>query len=161
MVLQVSRISDNDALFGNRSWQNKVRTGGGKIREKDHGLLDYKFFCFNGKVEFLYVMGDRSVGDKVSVSIYDKDFHRIDVKRVGDQLLLDVRRPDNFDELRDIAEQLAKDFPHVRVDLYDCENKVYFGEMTFYNASGYMRYEPDEFDYTLGIKFKLPRIRTC
>jgi hypothetical protein len=54
------------------------------------------------------------------------------------------------------AEKLSKKFPHVRVDLYSIEGNIIFGELTFFNASGYMKFEPDKFDYELGEKFKLP-----
>lgn len=140
----------------------KKLLGGGKIgtvrivlqmSKDEHGLLDYKFFCFNGKVEILYVMGNRRVGEEVSVSVFDRDFQKLDVKRKGDQLLTDVVKPRNYLELRKTAETIAQGFPHVRVDLYDCQDKIFFGEMTFYNASGYMRYDPDLFDYELGQKF--------
>lgn len=127
------------------------------ITEPDNpnGLLDYKFFCFDGKTEFLYVMGNRKIGDSVCVNIYDRDFNLLPVQRVGDKPLQNIYKPDNYEEMRAIAEQLASDFPHVRVDLYDINNRVYFGELTFYNASGYMQYEPDEFDISVGEKFHL------
>lgn len=123
--------------------------------ENKHGLLDYKFFCFNGRAEFIYVMGDRNVGDKVSVSIFNRDFKRLKVKRVGDNALPDIQKPHNFSEMCQTAEILSQDFPHVRVDLYNNKGKINFGELTFYNASGYMKYEPDKFDYLLGSKFKI------
>ena len=123
--------------------------------QAEHGLIDYKFFCFDGKVEFLYVMADRKVGNSVSVGIYDRDFKLLPVQRTGDALLADIPRPANFEELIVTAEQLASVFPHVRVDLYDQHEQIRFGELTFYNASGYMKYEPDEFDYTVGNFFCL------
>ena len=119
------------------------------------GLRDYKFFCFDGKVEFIYIMGDREVGNKVSVSILDRNFQLMPIKRVGDELFNHIEKPSNYDELLEIAETLAYEFPHVRVDLYNENEKVLFGELTFYNASGYMKYEPDEFDYEIGDKFML------
>lgn len=117
------------------------------------GLKDYKFFCFHGKVEFVYVMGDRKVGDKVSVTILDRNFQPLLVKRVGDELFQHIEKPDNYEELLSIAETLSQEFPHVRVDLYDENEKILFGELTFYNASGYMKYDPDEFDFEIGRKF--------
>lgn len=57
-----------------------------------------------------------------------------------------------------VAEILSAEFPHVRVDLYDVGGKVYFGELTFFNASGYMKYKPDEFDMEIGKKIKLQRM---
>ena len=119
------------------------------------GLIDYKFFCFNGKIEFLYVMGYRDVGNKVHVGIYSKDFIKMPVLRCGDADIGYINKPDNFDEMILIAEKLAADFPHVRVDLYNNDGKILFGELTFYNASGYMSYEPDSFDFSIGSLFTL------
>ncbi len=119
------------------------------------GLLDYKFFCFNGRVEFLFVTGDRRVGQSVSLTFFDRDFKQLPVKRVGDKLLEGIKRPANFDRMVAVAERLSEGFPHVRVDLYDQDDVIRFGELTFYNASGYMKYEPDEFDLEAGEKFLL------
>ncbi len=127
------------------------------IREKGlkKGLNDYKFFCFDGKIEFLYVMGNRKLGEKVSVCLFDKDFRELPVVRVGDAPITGLKKPADFEKMKRIAEILSQDFPHVRVDLYDVDGKVYFGELTFYNASGYMKYEPDEFDLEIGRKWRL------
>lgn len=116
-------------------------------------LEDYKFFCFNGNIEFLYVMGERVIGEAVKVGIFDEKFNLLPVKRVGDELYKNFSKPDNYEEMKRIAEILAKDFPHVRVDLYSVGNKILFGELTFYNASGYMKYEPDSFDFDIGKSF--------
>lgn len=123
--------------------------------DERHGLLDYKFFCFEGKTEFLYVMGDRKVGEKVKVRLLDREFNRLPVLRVGDADLGEVEKPNNFSQMLMIAQKLSEDFPHTRVDLYNIDGRILFGELTFYNASGYMKYEPDEFDYDIGNKFKL------
>ena len=53
------------------------------------------------------------------------------------------------------AELLSKPFPHARIDFYDIKGKILFGEVTFYHSSGYMQFEPDDFDYELGGKFKI------
>ena len=127
--------------------------------EAESGLIDYKFFCFDGKVEFLYVMGDRSVGQSVKVTIFDRAFNKPPVRRVGDQEFPGVRKPENFDEMIKAAEKLAEGLPHVRVDLYNDKGKILFGEMTFYNASGYMEYDPDSFDIEIGSKFKMSEVK--
>ncbi len=126
------------------------------VPEKDaNGLLDYKFFCFNGKVVFLYVMGNRKIGENVCVSIFDRQFRLMKVHRDGDATLEGVKKPKNYDEMIYTAEKLASDFPHVRVDLYNNNGIIKFGELTFYNASGYMKYVPDKFDYIVGQQFVL------
>ena len=120
------------------------------------GLVDYKFFCFDGKVEFVYAMCDRKLGDSIKVGIFDRNFKKLKVSRVGDpDLPVKIQKPANFDRMVEIAELLASEFPHVRVDLYNNRGIVNFGELTFYNASGYMKYDPDSFDYYIGKKFKL------
>lgn len=98
-------------------------------------------------------MGERVIGEAVKVGIFDEKFNLLPVKRVGDELYKNFSKPDNYEEMKRIAEILAKDFPHVRVDLYSVGNKILFGELTFYNASGYMKYEPDSFDFDIGKSF--------
>ena len=63
-----------------------------------------------------------------------------------------IEKPKNFERMKEIAEELSKDFPHVRVDFFNVNGEIIFGELTFYNASGYTRFTPDEFDYKLGEK---------
>ncbi len=121
-------------------------------------LRDYKFFCFNGRVEFVYVMGDRQVGQSVRVSIYDRDLRLLPVRRVGDAPYEAADLPDNYPEMRAVAEKLAEDFPHVRVDLYNVDGQIRFGELTFYNASGYMQFDPDSFDLEIGDRWDISNL---
>jgi hypothetical protein len=89
--------------------------------------------------------------------IYSPEFEQLPYNRIEEaSLQLEEGKPENFDEMIKIAERLAEDFPHVRVDLYNIKGRIIFGEMTFYNDSGYMKYDPDEFDYLAGEKFVLP-----
>lgn len=64
--------------------------------------------------------------------------------------------PENYGRMLELAECLASSFPHVRVDLYNVEGRIYFGELTFYDGSGYMCFRPDSFDTELGSRFRLP-----
>lgn len=127
--------------------------GAGNVK-KD--VSDYKFFCFNGKVFYIYGISDRKVGVSAQFGIYDRDFKKLDVSR-NDERPQDVPllKPLNFDIMIFIAECLSKDFPHVRVDLYNFEGKIYFGELTFYDGSGYMTFTPDSFDFDLGKCFDI------
>ncbi len=126
------------------------------IQNGNQELNDYKFFCFGGKVGFLYVTGNRIPGQAVSIGIYSPDFEKLPVKRVGDEDYTGAKKPENYAEMIRIAEKLSEDFPHVRVDLYNVNGRIYFGELTFYNASGYMVFDPDEFDVQAGRLFILP-----
>lgn len=125
--------------------------------KRENSLVDYKFFCFNGEPYCLYVMNERFTDDGVRQNIYDLDFKVMPYMRVKIKpIRTDIKKPENFDEMLDIARTLSKDFPYVRVDLYDIDGKIYFGEMTFFPESGYYDFEPDEFDFVLGEKFELP-----
>ena len=123
-----------------------------------HGLLSYKIFCFGGKARFIYVIADIKDGFfDAGYGIYSPEFERLPYNRVGEvSLQLEEGKPKNFEKMIEVAEQLAADFPHVRVDLYNVDGEIIFGEMTFYNDSGYMRYDPDEFDFEVGKMFVLP-----
>ena len=63
------------------------------------------------------------------------------------------QKPVNLEPMIAIARKLAKPFPHVRVDLYNVDGKIYFGELTFYTSSGYINFEPDNVDFILGNYF--------
>ena len=121
------------------------------------GLIDYKFFCFNGEVECLYIIADRDLGTDCGLGIFRKSFEKIDAVRTDEiPLRSEMSKPQNFSEMVDLAEMLAKDFPHVRIDMYNVNGKIIFGEFTFYDGSGYQVYSPDSFDFTLGDQFLLP-----
>ena len=119
-------------------------------------LCDYKFFCFNGKVEYIYGLSDRNLGQSVQLGVYNRKFEKLDVSR-NDERPQDkpLSKPLNFDKMISLAEILSKDFPHVRVDLYNIAGNIYFGELTFYDGSGYMTFNPDSFDEEMGMKFDI------
>ena len=125
--------------------------------EEEGGLIDYKFFCFNGRAEYLYVIADRALGNDAGFGIFTYDFIRTEYMRVGERKLIrEVQKPNNYDEMIRIAEKLSESFPHARVDMYNRNGKIIFGEITFFSGSGYISFEPDEFDYLMGEKFVLP-----
>lgn len=113
------------------------------------GISDYKFFCFNGKPHCIAYDIDRYIGHKRN--FYDIEWNNLhvstDCETFDDNL---VPRPEGLEEMTKVAEILSKDFPFVRVDLYYIKGKVYFGELTFYPWSGYVKFSPQEFDYQLG-----------
>ena len=121
---------------------------------KSNEILDYKFFCFSGKIGFVYGISDRQFGQSAKIGIYDRDFNKIDVYRTDERPQeTPLPKPINYDFMRKIAECLSSEFPEVRVDLYNINGKIYFGELTFYDGSGYMGFEPDSFDFEAGNYF--------
>lgn len=100
------------------------------------GLIDYKFFCFDGKVQYLYVICNRVLGQGAQFGIFDAQFHLLPVSRNDEKKLsVKIDKPENFDELVICAEKLSKPFPEARIDLYDVNNKILFGEITFFDGS--------------------------
>lgn len=126
-------------------------------KDKNNDLVDYKFICFNGEVFCVFVNAERKSDEDMRFGIYSKDFNHLPYRRKG---LRDTdntfEKPINYNKMVEIAEELSKEFPHVRVDLYNIDGKIYFGELTFFHGSGYIEFEPDEFDFILGKKFVLP-----
>lgn len=126
-------------------------------KDKNNDLIDYKFICFSGKVACVFVNAERDSDVGMRFGIYNREFKHLPYRRKG---LRDIEssfsKPDNYERMLEIAEKLSADFPHVRVDLYNLDGKIYFGEMTFFHGSGYIDFEPDEFDFILGEQFLLP-----
>ena len=126
--------------------------------ENKGGLIDYKFFCFDGNVAYMYVIAERKLGNGAEIGIYDTSFNQLDVSRLDEKTLNRfIEKPSNFEKLKSVAERLSGKFPEARIDLYDCYGEILFGEITFYDGSGYMKYNPDEFDFKLGDRFELTK----
>lgn len=117
----------------------------------DAGLEDYKIFCFDGEPYCIVHDGERYIGHKRN--FYDLDWHNLHIGSDCESFGNDAPRPDTLGEMLHVARVLSSGFPFVRVDLYSVGGKVYFGEMTFYPWSGYVQYDPDEFDFRLGSRF--------
>ena len=130
--------------------------------ESNEILYDYRFFCFNGKPEFLYVSIDGTIDEsgysdkKIKKGFFDFDFKRLYFMKEETEAFNFLNKPKNFDEMIRIAQVLAKEFPFVRVDLYNIDGNIRFGEMTFTPSSGFASYYTDEALLELGKKIKLP-----
>ena len=121
---------------------------------REDKIVDYKFFCFNGRFEFLEVIIDR-VG-KPKANFYDRTFKKIPLVRSHPNFTESIKKPDNFNEMVKVVEELSKGFPHVRIDLYSVNNSIYFGEYTFTTGDGFGLFHPEKYDYEYG---KLIRLR--
>lgn len=112
-------------------------------------LIDYKFFCFNGKPKLLYCQTTNDDGWE-NISFYDCNWNMLPIKRKGHDLAEYMERPNNFEEMFNIAEKLSEPFPFVRVDLYVVDEQIFFSEFTFVPTGGLMQFEDDRIDYELG-----------
>lgn len=119
-------------------------------------LRDYKILCFNGRPEYIICVDGRHTEHYCHV-VYDTHWQKQNVVIGESSAAANYDRPDNLEQMLEIARKLSEDFPAVRVDIYSIEGRIYFGELTFFPWSGYMKFEPDKFDFTLGDKFVLPK----
>ena len=126
------------------------------VDESGTELKDYKFFCFNGEPKYMLLVSGRQAGNK-RFDYFDLNWNHLPVHDVGcpgaERL---PAKPDNFEEMIFIAKKLSKGMTHVRVDFYNINCKVFFGELTFFDGSGLCVYDPREWDFKFGQFLKLP-----
>ena len=125
------------------------------IENKDKSdLLEYNIFCFNGIPKLVSVC----YGDKEKNrfnDFYDSDFNKLDLRCIYNASNVILDKPKQFDKMKEIASILSKDIPHLRVDFYLCNNKIYLGELTFFHFAGFTKFEPKNYEITLGDYLKL------
>ena len=124
--------------------------------KENRPLIDYRFLCFDGVVKLIFVdietaAKDGSHSPYAKRNIYDKKFNYLDIKVSRDSFDKSmIIKPKNFDEMIKCAEKLASPFPFCRVDLYNIDGKIYFGEITFYPGGANQIVEPEEWEVKLG-----------
>lgn len=118
-------------------------------------LRDYKFMCFNGKVKCSFVCTERYSHDGLKVTFFDREWKKMPFGRHYPVSKEEIEKPQNYEKMIYLSEVLAKDIPFVRVDFYEIDGKVYFGEMTFYPGSGFEEFNPAKWDEIIGSWLKL------
>lgn len=128
------------------------------IDERLGELKDYKFFCFNGEPKYLFIASDRNKGkQEVKFDYFDIDFNRLPLRQAAHpNSTYDIERPKTYHEMVRIAAELSKGIPQVRIDLYEVNGHVYFGEYTFFHHGGMVPFVPEEYDYIWGDQITLP-----
>ena len=114
----------------------------------DTSIEDYKFFCFDGVPRILLVATDRE--KDLRFDFFDMDFNHLDIHRSHPNSDKPIARPENFEELKQIAATLSQGMRFVRIDLFDINGRIYFGEYTFYSGGGFALFEPPEWERRLG-----------
>ena len=119
--------------------------------EKTAELRDYKFFCFDGEVKALFIATERQKpGEEVKFDFFDENFNHLPIRQGHPNAKVPPKKPEKFEEMKVLAAKLSEGIPHVRVDFYEVNGKIYFGEMTFFHFSGMMPFEPREWDNVFG-----------
>lgn len=125
------------------------------IDKTNKQLKDYKIFCFDGKPMLLFMASDRFSKGGVKFTYYDLNLNLLPIKSKGHERNLIPPVIPNWEEMKHLAEILSDGFPHLRVDFYNINGKIYFGELTFHHDSGIVPIEPKEWEYKLGDMIKL------
>lgn len=124
------------------------------VDESGTELKDYKFFCFDGEPKMLFIATDRPFDTRFD--FFDTEFNHLPFKQGHPLATKEIKKPAGFEKMLELSRKLSKGFRHVRVDLYDINGHIYFGELTFFHFSGNVPFEPEEWDYKVGEWLKLP-----
>lgn len=124
---------------------------------EDDDLRDYKFFCFDGVPKLMFVASQRqSTNQETKFDFFDMDFNHLPIINGHPNSEQPVIRPENFERMKELAAILSVGIPHLRVDFYECDSQLYLGELTFSHWSGFIPFEPEEWDERLGSWINLP-----
>ena len=119
----------------------------------EEDINDYKFFCFNGKPEIMFIATDRSTD--VKFDFFDMEFRHLPFRNGHPNATHPIACPPAFEKMKELAAVLSKGIPQLRVDFYDINGQVYFGELTFFHHSGLETFEPEAWDEKFGEWIKL------
>ncbi len=126
-------------------------------------LRDYKFFCFGGKPLYCQVISNRSSNE--TVDFFDMDWRHQEFTGLAKPYKpfskTSINKPINFEKMKEIASILSNGMTFIRVDFYEVNGKLYFGELTFYPASGFGEFHPTKWNTIMGDLVVLPEKRKC
>ena len=128
------------------------------VDESGTELKDYKFFCFDGEVKALFIAKDRmKKGEETKFDFFDENFNHLPFTNGHPNSKPPYYKPENFEKMKELAGILSKGIPQLRVDFYNINGKIYFGELTFSHWSGMTPFDPEEWDYKFGEWIQLPK----
>lgn len=120
-------------------------------------LKDYKFYCFNGEPQYLYISDHMDDHTKARISFANKEWEKAPFGRTDYKEFEKLpEKPQHFQDMIKLTQILSEKIPFLRVDLYEINNQIYFGELTFHPCSGFMPFKPEEWDEKLGELISLP-----
>ena len=149
--------TDPSAQFGEWAYRNVPRRILAEKYMEEKGqlnLMDYKWFCFDGVPRIMYISRDHA--EDTRTDFFDMEFNRLPMRMQAPNSDVPPTKPAQFDEMKRIAEILSTGIPHVRVDLYVINGRIYFGEMTFYHCGGMVDVQPYEWNVKMGDMITLP-----
>lgn len=150
---KIKKSFNKNYFYGGREWpyknlKPKIIVEKYMTDKLNKDLIDYKFFCFNGIPKYILVCTDRSTDLKET--FYDTNWNLALFKRPNHDIDETINKPKNFKKMLELASKLASNIPFVRVDFYEINGQIYFGELTFFPASGMSKFSPEIWDEKLG-----------
>ena len=126
-----------------------------KLMVAEGGINDYKFFCFDGKPVIMFIATERASGD-TKFDFFDMNFNHLDIVNIHPQSDKgEIEKPVCFDEMKQIAAKCSQGMKFVRIDLYEIDGKVYFGEYTFFHGGAFWPMKPEHWEKDLGDLIKI------
>ena len=119
-----------------------------------HELRDYKFFCFDGEPKAMFVASDRDKGE-TKFDYFDMNFNHLDIVQHYPNAKEKIDKPVNFKKMIELSKKLSSNLKHVRVDFYEVNGMLYFGELTFYHFSGLQPFNDTKWDLKFGDWIKI------
>lgn len=122
-------------------------------------LVDYKFFCFNGEPKYIYVSSDLIHDRQAKIGFFNIDGSKLELKRDDYENIEEIKLPSFYTKMLDMANDLSKDFPFVRVDFFVTDSRYYFAELTFTPSACMMPFNPKEIDWQWGKLLDIEKIK--
>lgn len=162
---KIEKCLKKNYFYGTREWPYKdvkPRIIAEPLLEQANGeeICDYKVMCFNGKAKLIELHMNRH-SDHHTQDFYDVNWQKTEIsqgKGYGGCSDIEVSKPSCLNEMLRLSETLTKDMAHCRVDWYVVNGHLYFGELTFFDGSGYVLFDDDKYDLLLGSWIHLENI---
>ncbi len=159
---KINNSLKHNYFYGGREWPYKnvvprILVEKYMIDSKKQELNDYKVFCFNGHPKMTLVCSERFSSKNMIKTFFDNNWHMLPIVESGHRTDENIEKPVNFSKMLKLSEKLAEGIPFVRIDWYDINGKLYFGEITFYPNSGYEKFSPEKWNKIIGDYLNLPK----
>lgn len=119
-------------------------------------LRDYKFWCFNGEPKYMYITNK---GKVIEENFYDMDYNVVDINHGFPRTVPEYQKPEGFETMKELAKKLSVGMPFVRVDFFQVDGKIYFGEFTFFDWGGDRAFKTFEQDLELGALINIETVK--
>lgn len=164
-VAKLERRKNNNGYWHAREWPYKnvkpcIIAEQYMEDEKTGELRDYKFFCFDSEVKAMFIATERQkAGEEVKFDFFDAQGNHLDVRQGHPNAKQCPQLPSSFEAMKVLAQKLSQGVPQVRVDFYEVNGHIYFGEFTFSHFAGMVPFVPESWDQTMGDWVRLPEKR--